>query len=147
MPQWGAPKSAEMAAIMNAGAAQALSAQLSNMAPALEDAAMAETPPAVSLSKKGKAGKKEEKKEDKEDKDDDDDEEEEGACTTKPFGQCSGMNFTAPKDEKNTFNYTTGSSAPFACCPAGTSCVQFGPVWGMCMPGWVAAKPPTLALR
>eukprot|EP00966_Prymnesium_polylepis_P283701 6554230-Prymnesium_polylepis.1 len=23
-----------------------------------------------------------------------------------------------------------------ACCPAGTVCRTFGPVWGMCMPSW-----------
>ena len=57
-------------------------------------------------------------------------------CPTKPFGQCAGMNFSNA-DAGLTFNFTTGAS-PFACCPAGASCVSFGPVWGMCMPSWGA---------
>lgn len=59
-------------------------------------------------------------------------------CTTKPFGQCAGMNFTAPAA---TYNFSKSAPAPsLACCPAGTSCVTFGPVWGMCMPAF--GKPP-----
>jgi len=56
-------------------------------------------------------------------------------CPTKPFHQCAGMNFTQTKDEKDAYNVTAGANQ-FACCPAGTSCVTFGPVWGMCMPSW-----------
>ena len=63
------------------------------------------------------------------------------ACTTKPFGQCAGMNFTSSKADKDSYNFTAGST-PFACCPAGTRCVVFGPVWGMCMP---AFGPPAAA--
>ena len=55
-------------------------------------------------------------------------------CTTKPFGQCAGMNFTAGGVG---YNFTKDAAAPpLACCPAGTSCVTFGPVWGMCMPAF-----------
>jgi len=56
-------------------------------------------------------------------------------CPTKPFGQCAGMNFTQP-DVKLTYNYSSAAQA-FACCPPGTACVSFGPVWGMCMPSMV----------
>ena len=49
------------------------------------------------------------------------------ACPTKPFGQCAGLNFTSSKPEKDAYNYTTGEGQ-FACCPAGTSCIEFGPV-------------------
>ena len=56
-------------------------------------------------------------------------------CTTKLFGQCSGMNFTAPELDKNLFNFSS-SGEQFACCPDGSACVKFGPVWGMCMPQW-----------
>ena len=63
------------------------------------------------------------------------------ACTTKPFGQCAGMNFTSSKADKDSYNFTAGS-AELACCPAGTRCVVFGPVWGMCMP---AFGPPAAA--
>ena len=49
------------------------------------------------------------------------------ACATKPFGQCAGMNFSASKDDRDAYNFTTAAE-PFACCPAGTSCVSFGPV-------------------
>lgn len=59
------------------------------------------------------------------------------ACTTiaKPYGQCAGMNMTQTKEERKAYNITDGAAAhPLACCPAGTSCVVFGPVWGMCMP-------------
>lgn len=52
------------------------------------------------------------------------------ACATKPFGQCSGMNFTTGGAG---FNFS-GSAEPFACCPDGMSCLVMGPVWGMCMP-------------
>jgi hypothetical protein len=59
-------------------------------------------------------------------------------CMTKPFGQCAGMNFTAGAVG---YNFSKGAPAtPLACCPAGTSCVTFGPVWGMCMPAF--GKPP-----
>jgi len=64
--------------------------------------------------------------------------EEPTACATKPFGQCAGMNFTAPKAERAAHNFSTVAE-PFACCPTGTSCVSFGPVYGQCMPSWVAA--------
>ena len=60
-------------------------------------------------------------------------------CTTKPFGQCAGMNFTA-----GAVGYNFSAKAePYACCPEGQECLQFGPVWGMCMPSW--AKPPPKA--
>ena len=87
-----------------------------------------------------KEDKKEEKKEDKEDKKEDkkEDAKEEEApepCTTKPFGQCAGMNFTETKAERAAYNITEGAAVhPLACCPAGMSCMVFGPVWGMCMP-------------
>lgn len=48
-------------------------------------------------------------------------------ATTKP-GEL-GYNFSAP-------------AAPFACCPAGFTCVGFGPVWAMCMPQIVSAPGP-----
>ena len=57
-------------------------------------------------------------------------------CATKPYGQCAGMNFTQTKVEKSAYNVSAGA-APLSCCPEGTSCVTFGPVWGMCMPAWV----------
>lgn len=59
----------------------------------------------------------------------------------KPFGQCAGMNFSAPKDERDKYNFTNPGSAPFTCCPEGMSCMSMGPVWGMCMPAWGAGKP------
>ena len=62
----------------------------------------------------------------------------EEACATKPFGQCAGMNFTQTKAQKNMYNITAGAQ-PLTCCPAGTNCVTFGPVWGMCMPSWTPA--------
>ena len=58
-------------------------------------------------------------------------------CTTKPVGQCAGMNFTQTKEERDAYNFTAGATR-LSCCPAGTSCVVFGPVWGMCMPSWTA---------
>jgi len=59
----------------------------------------------------------------------------EAPCATKPFGQCAGMNFTAPKAALGALNFT-GTAAPLSCCPDGTKCVSFGPVWGMCMPSF-----------
>ena len=66
------------------------------------------------------------------------------ACTTKPFGQCAGMNFSQPKDVRDAFNFSAPVSS-LACCPDGMQCVTFGPVWGMCMPAWVAPKPKAAA--
>jgi len=66
-------------------------------------------------------------------------------CPTKPYGQCAGLNFSATKEEKDLYNYSTAAST-LACCPAGTSCVSFGPVWGMCMPSWVPAGPTSVLL-
>ena len=63
------------------------------------------------------------------------------ACSTKMFGQCAGMNFTSTKSEKKGFNFTEGGEQ-FACCPVGSTCMQFGPVWGMCMPDWGAPAAP-----
>ena len=60
-------------------------------------------------------------------------------CATKPFGQCAGMNFTKTKAERDAYNVTAGAQ-PLACCPPGTSCVVFGPVWGMCMPAFGPPK-------
>jgi len=60
-------------------------------------------------------------------------------CATKPFGQCSGMNFSSTKAERNLFNFTAPAET-LACCPAGTTCITFGPVWGMCMPEFGAPK-------
>ena len=60
-------------------------------------------------------------------------------CPTKPFGQCAGLNFSAPADIKDLYNFS-GTPLPLSCCPAGTSCVTFGPVWGMCMPAWGPAS-------
>jgi len=59
-------------------------------------------------------------------------------CPTKPFEQCGGMNFTAPKLERAGYNFSV-TAEPTKCCPPGTSCVSFGPVWAQCMPEWVAA--------
>ena len=42
------------------------------------------------------------------------------------------------KAQKNMYNITAGAQ-PLTCCPAGTNCVTFGPVWGMCMPSWTPA--------
>jgi len=66
------------------------------------------------------------------------------ACATKPFGQCAGMNFSQPKDVRDAFNFSAPVSS-LACCPDGMECVTFGPVWGMCMPAWVAPKPKAAA--
>ena len=82
--------------------------------------------PEVETASKDEKGKKKEEPEP---------EPEEEPCPTKPFHQCSGMNFTQTKAEKKAFNFTSGGDE-VACCPAGTSCVSFGPVWGMCMPSW-----------
>ena len=41
------------------------------------------------------------------------------ACPTKPFGQCAGIK---PPAE------------PTACCPPDTTCVHFGPIFGLCVP-------------
>jgi len=59
-------------------------------------------------------------------------------CPTKPFEQCAGMNFTDSKAEAPAYNFSTAARQT-VCCPAGTVCVSFGPVWGQCMPSWVAA--------
>ena len=100
------------------------------------------------LAHKHDTEKEEEKEEDDEKKEEKEDEEappeeappEEAppavVCATKPYGQCAGMNFTQTKVEKSAYNVSAGA-APLSCCPEGTSCVTFGPVWGMCMPAWV----------
>jgi len=70
-----------------------------------------------------------------------------GACPTKPFGQCAGMNFSKP-DAGLEYNFSTPAD-DLACCPAGTACVKFGPVWGMCMPSWLgpmAGGPPAMSV-
>jgi len=61
------------------------------------------------------------------------------ACTTKAYAQCGGMNFTEAKHPSYQYNTT---AEPFACCPPGTSCVAFGPVWAMCMPTWSTPTAP-----
>ena len=38
-------------------------------------------------------------------------------CTTKPFGQCAGMNFTQTKEERDAYNFTAGATR-LSCCPA-----------------------------
>ena len=48
-------------------------------------------------------------------------------CATKPFQQCAGMNFSASKADRDAHNFTEVAQQ-FACCPAGTACVAFGPV-------------------
>lgn len=66
-------------------------------------------------------------------------------CATKPFGQCAGVDFNTSKADRDSafakqFNISVGAAPPpktalpFACCPVGTSCISFGPVFGMCMP-------------
>ena len=60
-------------------------------------------------------------------------------CPTKPFGQCAGMNFSQTKTERDQYNFTAGAQS-LSCCPEGTSCVTFGPAWGMCMPAFGKAK-------
>lgn len=54
--------------------------------------------------------------------------EEAEACTTKPFGQCAGMNFSGTAADRAAHNFSMVAE-PFACCPLGTSCISFGPVY------------------
>ena len=59
-------------------------------------------------------------------------------CMTAPFGQCIGMNFSAPQSEKDDFNYTEPENGPASlmlCCPDGTHCQSLSPIYGMCLPG------------
>jgi len=88
----------------------------------------AEPPPVITLAAVGEIGAAEE------------------ACATKPFGQCSGMNFSEPKDKRNAFNFTAGAPE-FTCCPEGTHCITFGPVWGLCMPSFLKPKEPATVVE
>ena len=88
-------------------------------------------------SKAKEKAKEEEKKEEKMEEKEEEKEEEKPAaadapCPTLPFHQCAGLNFTAGG---TGYNFSKVASQT-ACCPVGTSCVVFGPVWGMCMPSW-----------
>ena len=83
------------------------------------------------------------KKKKDDDKKDDDKEDPADECTTKPFGQCGGFNFTKGAHSFVNFSKTTSEPNYEACCPTGTQCVMFGPVWGMCMPGF--GKPAAVA--
>mmetsp|Transcript_57921 Transcript_57921/g.152157 ORF Transcript_57921/g.152157 Transcript_57921/m.152157 type:complete len:95 (+) Transcript_57921:173-457(+) len=60
-------------------------------------------------------------------------------CPTKAFGQCAGLDLTKPNASLG-YNFSL-VARQFVCCPAGTSCVFFGPTWGMCMP-WFGGVPP-----
>lgn len=69
-------------------------------------------------------------------KDDDETEKKDDECMTKPFGQCGGFNMTKGAHSFVNFTQTTLENNYEACCPTGTACVMFGPVWGMCMPAF-----------
>ena len=121
MPQWGAARVDEMLTTL---------AQLPRLPDTVTAAAAAAPTGAVDRAPSSKTPLADKPAED--------------PCANKPFGQCAGMNFTQTKEERDAYNFTAGA-AHLSCCPAGTSCVVFGPVWGMCMPSWSSPAAPTRA--